>query len=47
MGMFTLRNALHMIIKDGQFTMMHVRRGGSNGAPKDKDERFVPVHPIV
>jgi len=33
--------------KDGQFTMIHVRRGGSNGMTKDKDERFVPVHPVV
>jgi len=34
-------------IKNNQFVMMHIRRGGSNGTPKDKDERFVPVHPIV
>ncbi len=27
--------------------MIHIRRGGSNGTPKDKDERFVPVHPRV
>ncbi len=27
--------------------MIHVRRGGSNGTTKDKDERFVPVHPTV
>jgi site-specific recombinase XerD len=33
--------------KDNQFTMIHVRRGGSNGTTKDKDERFVPVHPVV
>jgi len=27
--------------------MFHVRRGGSNGTTKDKDERFVPIHPRV
>ena len=26
---------------------IHVRRGGLNGTTKDKDERFVPVHPVV
>lgn len=34
-------------ISDGHYTMIHIRRGGSNGTPKDKDERFVPVHPRV
>ena len=34
-------------VNNGQFTMIHVRRGGSNGTPKDKDERFVPVHPKI
>jgi site-specific recombinase XerD len=33
--------------RDGQLAMIHVRRGGSNGATKDKDERFVPVHPKI
>ncbi len=28
-------------------TMIHVRRGGSAGTTKDKDERFVPVHPKI
>jgi integrase len=27
--------------------MIHVRRGGSSGTTKDKDDRFVPVHPTV
>jgi len=27
--------------------MIHIRRGGSNGTTKDKDERFVPVHPVI
>jgi site-specific recombinase XerD len=27
--------------------MFHVRRGGSNGTTKDKDERFVPIHPRI
>ncbi len=26
---------------------LHIRRGGSNGTTKDKDERFVPIHPRV
>ena len=29
------------------FTMIHVRRGGSSGRTKDKDDRFVPVHPTI
>ena len=36
-----------IIIKDEQFTMLHIRRGGSNGTTKDRDERFVPIHPKV
>jgi site-specific recombinase XerD len=28
-------------------SMIHVRRGGSNGTTKDKDDRFVPIHPRV
>lgn len=32
---------------DGKPSMIHVRRGGSNGTTKDKDERFVPVHPRI
>ena len=34
-------------VNNGSYTMIHIRRGGSNGTPKDKDERFVPVHPKV
>jgi len=34
-------------VNDGHFTMIHIRRGGSNGTTKDKDERFVPVHPTI
>jgi len=30
-----------------QPTMIQVRRGGSSGTRKDKEERFVPVHPKV
>jgi len=33
--------------RDGQAEMIHVRRGGSGGSTKDKDERFVPVHPRI
>ena len=29
----------------GELGMFHVRRGGSNGSTKDKDHRFVPIHP--
>jgi integrase len=36
-----------IVSKGKQFTMIHVRRGGSNGTTKDKDERFVPIHPKV
>jgi len=32
---------------DGKPTMIHVKRGGSNGTTKDKDDRFVPVHPRI
>ncbi|MCD4831979.1 MAG: site-specific integrase [Anaerohalosphaeraceae bacterium] len=36
------------IVKDEkQFTMIHIRRGGSNGTTKDKEDRFVPVHPQI
>ncbi len=34
-------------LKDGKFAMIHIRRGGSNGMTKDRDERFVPIHPKV
>ncbi len=30
-----------------KYKMIRIRRGGSNGTTKDKDERFVPIHPIV
>ncbi len=33
--------------RDGRCTMIHVRRGGSADTTKDKDERFVPVHPRI
>ena len=36
-----------IIIKDGHFTMIHICRGGSNGTTKDKDDRFVPIHPKI
>ena len=31
----------------GKPAMIHVRRGGSDGSTKDKDDRFVPVHPKI
>lgn len=36
-----------IIAKAKTFTMIHIRRGGSNGTTKDKDERFVPIHPKI
>ena len=36
-----------IIVKNNQFTMIHIRRGGSNGTTKDKDHRFVPIHPSI
>ncbi len=33
--------------REGKPTMIHIRRGGSAGTTKDKDERFVPVHPRI
>jgi len=27
--------------------MIHICRGGSNGTTKDKDDRFVPIHPKI
>jgi len=31
----------------GRYSMIHVRRGGANGRPKDREDRFVPVHPKI
>ncbi len=31
----------------GDLGMFHIRRGGSNGTTKDKDHRFVPIHPRI
>lgn len=36
-----------IIEHDGKYTMLHIRRGGSNGTTKDRDERFVPIHPKI
>ncbi len=36
-----------IVTKKKQFTMLHIQRGGSNGTTKDKDDRFVPVHPKI
>ncbi len=33
--------------QDSKPGMFHIRRGGSAGTTKDKDERFVPVHPRI
>ncbi len=34
-------------VKNNQCTMLHIRRGSSNGTTKDKDERFIPIHPKI
>lgn len=31
----------------GELGMLHVRRGGSGETTKDKEERFIPVHPVI
>jgi integrase len=36
-----------IIAQSNQYTMIHVRRGGSNGTTKDRDDRFVPIHPRI
>lgn len=36
-----------VLLDRGDLGMFHIRRGGSNGRTKDKDERFVPIHPRV
>ena len=33
--------------ENGLLAMIHVRRDGSNGSTKHKDDRFVPVHPSI
>ena len=34
-------------MKHGELGMFHICRGGSNGTTKNKDSRFVPIHPRV
>ena len=36
-----------IVVKNKQFTMIHVCRGGSNGTTKDREDRFVPIHPQI
>jgi site-specific recombinase XerD len=36
-----------IIAKGKQFTMIHIRHGGSNGTTKDREERFVPIYPKI
>ncbi len=36
-----------VIFREGEPVKLHIRRGGSNDAPKDKDDRFVPIHPRI
>jgi integrase len=36
-----------VLLDRGELGLFHIRRGGSVGVTKDKDERFVPIHPRV
>lgn len=36
-----------VLLDRGELGMLHIRRGGSAGTTKDKDERFVPIHPRI
>ena len=41
-----LRNE-DIVVKNKRFTMIHVCRGGSNGTTKDREDRFIPIHPKI
>jgi integrase len=34
-----------VLLDRGELGVFHIRRGGSTGSTKDKEERFVPIHP--
>ena len=36
-----------VLLDRGQLGMFHIRHGGSGDTTKDKDERFVPIHPRI
>ena len=36
-----------IVVKNKRFTMIHICRGGSNGTTKDREDRFVPIHPQI
>jgi len=36
-----------VLLDRGELGVFHIRRGGSSTTTKDKDERFVPVHPEI
>lgn len=36
-----------VLLDRGELGMFHIRRGGSMGTTKDKDERFVPIFPRI
>ena len=36
-----------IVVKNKRITMIHICRGGSNGTTKDREDRFVPIHPKV
>tara|TARA_R110000744_G_scaffold380514_1_gene501608 strand:+ start:7289 stop:8458 length:1170 start_codon:yes stop_codon:yes gene_type:complete len=38
---------IDVIFRDDEAVKLHIRRGGSGDAPKDKDDRFVPIHPRI
>tara|TARA_A100000171_G_C2139977_1_gene154271 strand:- start:2333 stop:3499 length:1167 start_codon:yes stop_codon:yes gene_type:complete len=38
---------IDVIFREDEAVKLHVRRGGSGDAPKDKEDRFVPIHPRI
>lgn len=38
---------MDVLLDRGELGMFHIRLGGANGKTKDKDERFVPIHPRI
>lgn len=36
-----------VLLDRGELGMFHIRRGGYDDAPKDKEARFVPIHPRI
>ncbi|MEL6498357.1 MAG: tyrosine-type recombinase/integrase [Planctomycetota bacterium] len=36
-----------VLLDRGELGVLHIQRGGSAGTTKDKDDRFVPIHPLA